>query len=113
MVNSQARRDQVALAMERGRSQRQACELIELPRSILKYRSLRAERDAPALGIMGKAAGGQYEAAPSDHLDLALCRVEYRPADDSIDLQQTHDWKRASEFDAEIGGRAQQARDQC
>ena len=39
MVSSQARRDQVALAMERGHSQRQACELIELPRSILKYRS--------------------------------------------------------------------------
>ncbi len=39
MVSSQARRDQVALAMERGYSQRQACELIELPRSILHYRA--------------------------------------------------------------------------
>jgi hypothetical protein len=52
MVSSQAQRDQVALAMERGHSQRQACELIELPRSVLAYRSLRAERDAPAIAAM-------------------------------------------------------------
>ena len=56
MVSSQAQRDQVALAMERGHSQRQACELIELPRSILKYRSRRAERDAPALDAMRRIA---------------------------------------------------------
>jgi putative transposase len=56
MVSSQARRDQVALAMERGHSQRQACELIELPRSILNYRSVRAERDAPALDAMRRIA---------------------------------------------------------
>lgn len=56
MVSSQARRDQVALAMERGHSQRQACELIELPRSILKYRSLRTEHDAPALDAMRRIA---------------------------------------------------------
>jgi putative transposase len=42
--------------MERGHSQRQACELIELPRSILKYRSVRAERDAPALDAMRRIA---------------------------------------------------------
>src|SRR5690348_18144054 len=56
MVSSQARRDQVALAMERGHSQRQACELIELPRSILKYRALRIERDAPVLAAMRRIA---------------------------------------------------------
>ena len=56
MVSSQARRDQVALAMERGHTQRQACELIELPRSILKYRAVRAERDAPALDAMRRIA---------------------------------------------------------
>ena len=56
MVSSQARRDQVALAMERGHSQRQACELIELPRSMLRYRSVRAERDAPALDAMRRIA---------------------------------------------------------
>jgi hypothetical protein len=42
--------------MERGHSQRQACELIELPRSMLKYRSLRAERDVPALDAMRRIA---------------------------------------------------------
>lgn len=56
MVSSQARRDQVALAMERGHSQRQACELMELPRSILKYRAVRAECDAPALDAMRRIA---------------------------------------------------------
>jgi len=42
--------------MERGHSQRQACELIELPRSMLQYRSVRAERDAPALDAMRRIA---------------------------------------------------------
>ena len=42
--------------MERGHSQRQACELIELPRSILKYRALRIERDAPVLAAMRRIA---------------------------------------------------------
>ncbi len=56
MVSSQARRDQVALAMERGHSQRQACELMELPRSILNYHPVRAERDAPALAVMRRIA---------------------------------------------------------
>jgi len=56
MVSSQARRGQVALAVERGHSQRQACELIELPRSVLKYCSLRAERDRPVLAAMRRIA---------------------------------------------------------
>ncbi len=56
MVSSQARRDQVALAMERGHSQRQACELLDMPRSMLKYRAVRAERDAPALDAMRRIA---------------------------------------------------------
>jgi putative transposase len=56
MVSSQARRDQVALAMERGHSQRQACELMELSRSILKYRPVRAERDARVLAVMRRIA---------------------------------------------------------
>lgn len=56
MVSSQARRAQVALALERGHTQRQACELMELPRSMLKYRSVGAERDAPALEAMRRIA---------------------------------------------------------
>ena len=59
MVSSQARREQVAFACERGLSQRRACELLEVARSVLSYRSVRAERDAPALEAMKRLAA-QY-----------------------------------------------------
>jgi putative transposase len=55
-VSSQVRREQVALARERGLSQRRACELFEVARSALSYRSVRAERDAPALEAMKRLA---------------------------------------------------------
>jgi len=51
-VSSQARREQVVLACERGLSKRRACELIEIARSGLDYRSVRAERDASPLEAM-------------------------------------------------------------
>ena len=56
MVSSQARREQVAFAMTRGHSQRQACELIGTSRSALTYRSVRAERDAPVIAAMKRLA---------------------------------------------------------
>ena len=59
MVSSQARREQVALACERGHSRRRACELLDIARSGLGYRSVRAERDAPTLEAMQRLAG-QY-----------------------------------------------------
>ena len=59
MVSSQARREQVALACERGHSKRRACELLDIARSGLGYRSVRAERDAPTLEAMQRLAG-QY-----------------------------------------------------
>jgi putative transposase len=58
-VSSQARREQVVLACERGLSQRRACELIEIARSGLAYRSVRAERDAPTIAAM-KRLSAQY-----------------------------------------------------
>jgi len=58
-VSSQARREQVALACERGHSKRRACELIGIARSGLEYRSVRAERDAPTLQAMKRLAS-QY-----------------------------------------------------
>ena len=58
-MSSQARREQVALACERGHSKRRACELIEIARSGLAYRSVRAERDAPTLEAMKRLAA-QY-----------------------------------------------------
>jgi putative transposase len=59
VVSSQARREQVAFACERGLSQRRACELFEIARSALSYRSVRAERDAPTLEAMKRLAA-QY-----------------------------------------------------
>ena len=59
MVSSQARREQVAHACTRGVSQRRACELMELTRSSLGYRSVRAERDGPTIEAMKRLAA-QY-----------------------------------------------------
>ena len=58
-MSSQARREQVALACERGLSKRRACELIEIARSGLDYVSVRAQRDAPTLEAMKRLAA-QY-----------------------------------------------------
>jgi putative transposase len=58
-VSSQARREQVALACERGLSKRRACELIEIARSGLGYVSVRAARDAPSLEAMRRLSA-QY-----------------------------------------------------
>jgi putative transposase len=59
VVSSQARREQVALACERGLSQRRACELLEVARSALSYQSVRSARDAPAIEAMKRLAA-QY-----------------------------------------------------
>lgn len=53
------RREQVALACERGLSKRRACELIEIARSVLTYRAVRTSRDEPALEAMRRLAA-QY-----------------------------------------------------
>ena len=53
------RREQVALACERGLSKRRACELIEIARSGLKYCSVRAARDQPTIDAM-KRLSAQY-----------------------------------------------------
>jgi putative transposase len=59
VVSSQARREQVAIACERGLSQRRACELLEVARSALKYEPVRAQRDIPTLEAMKRLAA-QY-----------------------------------------------------
>ena len=53
------RREQVALACERGMSKRRACELLELARSALDYCSVREERDRPVIEAM-KRLSAQY-----------------------------------------------------
>lgn len=59
MVSVPARRSQVAFAAVQGLSQRRACTLIGVGRSALHYRSLKAEKDAPALSRMA-ALSAQY-----------------------------------------------------
>ena len=71
MVSSQARREQVALACERGLSKRRACELIEIARSGLCYVSVRAERDAPTLEAMKRLAA-QYPQLVAKDAELAV-----------------------------------------
>ena len=59
MVSVPARRSQVVFATARGLSQRRACTLIGVGRSALRYRSAKAERDAPVLARM-TALSAQY-----------------------------------------------------
>jgi putative transposase len=59
VVSPQARREQVALAVERGHSTRRACGLIGVSRSMMGYKSVRAVRDAPAISAMRRLSG-QY-----------------------------------------------------
>jgi len=59
MVSVPARRSQVAYATGHGLSQRRACTLIGVGRSALRYRSTKAERDAPVLSRM-TALAAQY-----------------------------------------------------
>ena len=55
-MSSQARREQVALACERGLSKRRACELLEVAPSGLNYYPVRAERDQPIIEAMNRVA---------------------------------------------------------
>jgi len=59
MVSVPARRSQVAYATGHGLSQRRACTLIGVGRSALRYRSTKAETDAPVLARMA-ALAAQY-----------------------------------------------------
>jgi putative transposase len=59
MVSVPARRSQVAYATGHGLSQRRACTLIGVGRSALRYRSIKAETDAPVLARM-TALAAQY-----------------------------------------------------
>jgi putative transposase len=56
MVSVPARREQVAYGTGRGLSQRRACTLIEVGRSVLHYRSHKGGRDAAVLARMAELA---------------------------------------------------------
>jgi len=59
MVSVPARRSQVAYATDKGLSQRRACTLIGVGRSALRYRSVKIEKDGPALARMAELSA-QY-----------------------------------------------------
>ena len=59
MVSVPARRSQLAFAATKGISQRRACTLVEVGRSALGYRSLKASKDAPVLAAM-RELSAQY-----------------------------------------------------
>ena len=59
MVSVPARRSQVAFAAIKGISQRRACTLVKVGRSALRYRSAKAEKDAPVLAAM-RELSAQY-----------------------------------------------------
>lgn len=46
----------MASAIERGRSKRRACELIQISRTVLGYRPTRPQRDAPVIDAMRRLA---------------------------------------------------------
>ena len=70
------RREQVALACERGLSKRRACELTCVARSGLGYRSVRAERDAPVLKAMCRLSA-QYPRYGYRRIRVFLAREGY------------------------------------
>ena len=76
MVSSQARREQVAFACERGLSKRRACELLGVARSALPYRPVRPERDAPVLEAMKRLAA-QYPRYGYRRIRIFLRREGY------------------------------------
>lgn len=59
MVSPQARREQLAVACQRGLSQRHACGLLDISRSTLGYQLRLPQKDAPVIEAM-KALSAQY-----------------------------------------------------
>jgi putative transposase len=59
MVSAPARRQQAAFAFRHGLSQRKACALFSLARSVLRYESRMVLRDAPLVALM-MALAAQY-----------------------------------------------------
>jgi putative transposase len=87
-VSSQAKREAVTFAIARGHSERQACELIGISRSMLGYRSVRAECDAPVIAAMKRLAQ-QYPRYGYRRIRIFLKREGY-----SMSWQRAHRlWK--------------------
>ena len=83
-MSSQAKRDSVAFVISRGHSERRACELIGIARSMLNYRSVRAEQDAPVIAAMKRLAQ-QYPRYGYRRIRIFLRREGY-----SMSWQRAH-----------------------
>jgi putative transposase len=73
MVGAPVRRRQVAYLHQRGLSLRQACALMSVARSTLRYRSRLVERDAPAVAAMRELAA-QYPRYGYRRIQVFLAR---------------------------------------
>jgi putative transposase len=76
MVGAPVRRRQVAYLHQRGLSLRQACALMSVARSTLRYRSRLIERDAPAVVAMRELAA-QYPRYGYRRIQVFLARRGY------------------------------------
>ena len=81
MVSSQARREQVALCVERGHSQRRACELIGIARSAARREPTLPAKDSPATDAMKRLAA-QYPRYGYRRIQVFLERQGHRMSAD-------------------------------
>jgi len=77
VVGPQARREQIAFACERGLSQRRACGLLEIARSVLSYELRMPAKDAPVLNAM-KDLSSQYPRYGYRRIRIFLQRQGHR-----------------------------------
>ena len=73
MVSAPVRRQQIAYVCQRGRSVRQACALLSVPRSTVGYQSRLVARDAPAVAAMQELAA-QYPRYGYRRIQIFLAR---------------------------------------
>jgi putative transposase len=90
VVSSQARREQVAFACERGLSQRRACGLLGVARSALGYELRMPAKDAPVIEAM-RALSSQYP-----RYGYRRMRIFLRRAGHELSWERTHRlWRKA------------------
>ena len=90
MVSPQARREQVALACQRGLSERRACGLVGLPRSCLHYELRLPAKDAPVIDAM-TTLSSQYP-----RYGYRRIRIFLRRAGHELGVHRTHRlWRQA------------------
>ena len=81
VVSVVVRRRQVAYVTKRGVSQRRACQLLSVARSVLGYESRLAKKDAPVLEAMRELAR-QYPRYGYRHIQVFLARRGFKMSSD-------------------------------